>query len=432
MSDVTSLSASDAALMIENREIGAEELVNACIARIAERDEVVNAWEYLDAEAAVELARRRSGEPSKGPLHGIPIGLKDIIDTAEMPTSYGSCLYLDHRPMRDAVIVALMREAGAVMLGKTVTTEFASAVPAKTTNPWDSAHTPGGSSSGSAAAVADRMVPLAVGTQTAGSLIRPAAFCGVVGYKPTYGLICRNGIATVAESLDTVGVLARSVADAALLTSVLASWPQLSTVPLERPPRIGICRTHHWARAEPETVRAIDETAEEATKRGAHVADCSLPDSFSSLYEHQTAIMTFEAIRSLSYERLSCYAGLSPELRDFLDGGRRYTIDVYRQALEHAHCSRAALSEVFVEFDVLLTPSAPGLAPRGLTSTGDAIFNGLWSLLHLPCVTLPIYNGSRDLPIGIQLVGPRGGDLRLIATASWVEAEVLRRPCSSA
>src|SRR5215216_600925 len=253
MPDPLSLSAREAAQQIAARRLSAEALVAACLDRIAAREAAVGAWHHLDREAALEAARQRDREAPRGPLHGLPIAVKDLIDTADMPTGYGSPIYQGHRPAADAACVALARSAGAVVLGKTVTTEFACFTPGKTANPHNLAHTPGGSSSGSAAAVAESMAPLAFGTQTAGSVIRPAAFCGIVGYKPSFGTIPRAGVKMLCDSLDTVGTMARNVADAAFFAGVIAGRPELRDVaPSEAPPRFGLYRTPMWDEAGPE------------------------------------------------------------------------------------------------------------------------------------------------------------------------------------
>ena len=266
------LSACEAATRLAARDITAEAMARACLARIEERESTVRAWIHLDPDAVLAQARALDAGPVRGPLHGLPLGVKDIIDTADMPTGCGSPIYAAHRPRADAACVALAREAGALVLGKTVTTEFAWFFPGKTANPRDPSRTPGGSSSGSAAAVADQMVPFAFGTQTAGSVIRPASYCGVVGYKPTHGTVSRSGIKTLSESLDTLGVLARSAADAALLIGAL-SGRALLPAPLSRAPKIALCRTHEWPSAQPETVAALEHAAKSASTAGAQVGE---------------------------------------------------------------------------------------------------------------------------------------------------------------
>ena len=319
MADLRSLSAREAARQIAERRITAEELAAACIERIEAREAVVGAWQYLDREAALMAARRRDAEPPRGPLHGIPIAVKDLIDTVDMPTAYGSPIYRGHRPATDASCVALARAAGAVVLGKTVTTEFAAFTPGKTANPRNPAHTPGGSSSGSAAAVADGMAPLAFGTQTAGSVIRPGAYCGCVAYKPSFGLINRAGVKPLADSLDTVGVFARTVEDAAFFAGVLAERPALRhlTAP-QTAPRFGLYRTPVWDQAEPATAAALDAARSALEEAGAVVTELAIAPEHHGLTETQNTIMRFEMARALAYERIEHSAELSPRLAQLI------------------------------------------------------------------------------------------------------------------
>ncbi|HEV8680968.1 MAG TPA: amidase, partial [Stellaceae bacterium] len=284
MPDALALSARDAAQEIAAGRLSAEALVTACLDRIAACEPVVGAWHHLDPNAALAAARRCDGSAPSGPLHGVPIAVKDLIDTADMPTGYGSTIYEGHRPSADAACVALARAAGAIVLGKTVTTEFACFTAGKTANPHNPAHTPGGSSSGSAAAVADFMVPLAFGTQTAGSIIRPAAYCGVVGYKPSFGMIPRAGVKPLADSLDTVGTMARNVADAAFFAAILGGRPVLRHLAMpEAPPRFGFYRTPMWEAAEPSTAAALDHTREVLRHAGASVAEIAVPPEHRGL-----------------------------------------------------------------------------------------------------------------------------------------------------
>src|SRR3954452_1681416 len=288
MPDPLSLSAHQAAREIAAGRLRAEALVSACLERIAAREPIVGAWHYLDPEAALDAARRCDRSAPSGPLHGVPIAVKDLIDTADMPTGYGSAIYAGHRPATDAACVALARAAGAIVLGKTVTTEFACFTPGKTANPRHPAHTPGGSSSGSAAAVADAMAPLAFGTQTAGSVIRPAAFCGIVGYKPSFGTIPRAGVKMLCDSLDTVGTMARSVADAAFFAGIVAGRPELRDIALpEAPPRFGLYRTPMWDEAGPEVATALDHARAALERAGARVEEIAVPEQHRRLTEAQ-------------------------------------------------------------------------------------------------------------------------------------------------
>jgi Asp-tRNA(Asn)/Glu-tRNA(Gln) amidotransferase A subunit family amidase len=420
--DPLSLSARAAAQQIAAGRLTAEALVAACLDRIAAREATVGAWHYLDPAAALAAARRCDSEAPQGPLHGIPIAVKDLIDTADMPTGYGSGIYEGHRPAADAACVALARGAGAIVLGKTVTTEFACFTPGKTANPHNPAHTPGGSSSGSAAAVAAGMVPLAFGTQTAGSVIRPAAFCGVVGYKPSFGTIARAGVKMLAESLDTIGVMAGNVGDAAFFTGVLAGRPALRDVaPPPAATRFGLYRTPMWDQAEPSTAAALDHARAALERAGARVGEIAVPPEHHGLTAAQETIMGFELVRSLAYERLRHSAELSPRLAQLLDAGMAVGADAYDAAQAETAAARARLDVFFGACDAVLAPAAPGAAPPGLGYTGDPVFNRMWTLLGAPCITLPSIWGENGLPTGIQLVGRIGDDIRLMAAALFAE-----------
>ena len=422
MPDPLSLSARDAAQQIAAGRLSAEALVTACLERIAEREPVVGAWHYLDPEAALAAARRCDASAPSGPLHGIPIAVKDLIDTADMPTGYGSAIYARHRPAADAACVALARAAGAIVLGKTVTTEFACFTPGKTANPRNPAHTPGGSSSGSAAAVADGMVPLAFGTQTAGSVIRPASFCGVVGYKPSFGTIPRAGVKMLCDSLDTIGTMARSVADAAFFAGVVAGRPALRDIAIPvAPPRFGLYRTPMWDEAEPSTAAALEHARAALERAGARVDDVAAPSEHRRLTEAQETVMGFELVRGLAYERLQHSAELSPRLAQQLDAGMTVGADVYDAAMAETAAARARLDAFFGPCDAVLAPAAPGEAPQGLGYTGNPLFNRMWTLLGVPCVTLPALWGDSGLPTGIQLIGRVGDDAGLMAAALFAE-----------
>jgi Asp-tRNA(Asn)/Glu-tRNA(Gln) amidotransferase A subunit family amidase len=411
------LSAAAAAAAIRAGRLTSLELVDACLARIAEREPEVRAWQSLDADAARAAARRRDAEPPRGPLHGVPIGVKDIIDTADLPTGYGTPIYAGHRPQRDAACVALALRAGAVLLGKTVSTELAYFTPGPTRNPRRATHTPGGSSSGSAAAVADRMVALAFGTQTAGSITRPASFCGVVGYKPTFGALPMDGIKPFAPTLDTLGVLTRDVDDVALLRAALlgeAFVPFAQARPL---PRIGLCRTPWWSAADASTRDGIEACVARLARRGAPVTDVALPASCDSLVEVQRTVMAYEAARSLAVEHAQHRSRLGAPLVELLDTGARLSPDEHRRALAVAAQARRDVASLFVGCDVLLAPAAIGEAPAGLAATGDPLFARAWTLLGPPTVTLPAFTGPSGLPVGVQLIGAHGDDARLLAAA---------------
>jgi len=422
------LGAREAAQRLAAREITAEQMARACLGRIEEREAKVGAWIHLDPDAVIAQAKQLDAGAVRGPLHGLPIGVKDIIDTIDMPTCYGSAVYPGHRPAADAAGVALARAAGALILGKTVSTEFAWFHPGKTANPRvpDNAapHTPGGSSSGSAAAVADAMVPLAFGTQTAGSIVRPASYCGIVGYKPTYATLPRSGVKLLAESLDTLGVMARSPGDAAFLVGALSGREPLLNLtrnPLERAPRIALCRTHEWAAAQPETVAALEHAAKCAARAGAQVRELALPKQFSGLLQAQIDVMNHESYRSLASDRLHKFAGLSDTLKKLLVAAARVDAARYDEARALAATCRAMLGDVFGDADAILAPSAPGEAPIGLAATGDPIFCRIWTLLGVPAMNIPCSQGPNGLPVGVQVIGRIGDDARALAVAEWLQ-----------
>jgi Asp-tRNA(Asn)/Glu-tRNA(Gln) amidotransferase A subunit family amidase len=419
--DFAALSARDTAARIASGSLTAEAATRACLDRIAGREEIVGAWHYLDPERALAEARQRDRASVRGPLHGVPIGVKDLIDTHDMPTEYGSPIYRGHRPAADAACVALARAAGAVVIGKTVTTEFATFFPGKTTNPHNPAHTPGGSSSGSAAAVADGMVPLAFGTQTAGSVIRPASFCGVVGYKPSFGTISRAGVKPLSDSLDTVGVMARNVADAAFFAAVLSDRPGLRLGDAIAAPRVGFYRTPEWGEAEPDTIAALEHAAARLARAGTATVEVVGPPEHAALVEMQKVVMDYESARSLSFERITRPQDLSASLRERIAVGLAHSAETYDAAHRSIELARAALPALFGDFDALLVPAAPGEAPRGLDRTGDPIFNRAWTILHLPCVTVPTWRGTAGLPVGVQLVGRLGDDARTLHAAAFLE-----------
>jgi amidase len=385
----------------------------------------VHAWTFLDIDRAMERARQLDAQPTSGLLHGLPIAVKDLFDTYEMPTSYGSPIYAGHRPAADAASVALARAAGAVVVGKTVTTEFATFHPGPTCNPHDPRCTPGGSSSGSGAAVADWMVPLAFGTQTAGSIVRPAAYCGVVGYKPTFGTICRIGGKMISDSLDTVGALARTVPDVALFAAALSGRDDLA---IDRPtrdtPRIGICRTYEWERALPETVAMFDDVHARLRSAGARVREVTLPPPFAKLAAAQTTIMVREVAQSLTHEWLMHREALSREMVAMIETGLAVSIPQYDAAQLLARECRAMLPHVFDDVDALVAPSTAGEAPPGIDATGDPVFNRIWTLLRVPCVHLPVARGPSGLPIGVSVVGQIGADRETLLAADWIHGRL--------
>ncbi len=411
------LTAVEAARRIDAGELAVEDLVRACLERIEEREPEIAAFAHLDREQVLAAAIAHDGG---GSMHGVPVGVKDIVDTVEAPTTYGSPIYRDHWPETDAVCVNRIHAAGGLVLGKTVTTEFAARYPGPTRNPHDVRHTPGGSSSGSAAAVADCMVPLGIGTQTAGSVIRPASFCGVYGYKPTFGLLGFSGIRHYAESVDTLGCMARSVEDLAFFRDVLLGVEPAPLEPFPGRPRLGFCRTHHWDEADEATRAALEDGVRRLVAGGTSVEDVDLPSGLEDSLVVYNRLQQFEGARCLGPDYESHPDLLSVDARALHGLGMAVEAASYREALRRFQGWRAAVDEAFGGFDAVLTPSAPGEAPRGLRFTGDVAFNYLWTALHLPAVTIPAFTGPRGLPIGAQLVAPRHADDRLLGVAARV------------
>jgi amidase len=420
MSEANHLTAAEAVRRIAAGTLTSEALVSACLERIRERDRDVQAWVYCDPDAALAQARAIDKSRAAGVLAGVPVAFKDVIDTADMPTGYNSEIYRDHRPPIDAACVALARRTGGIVLGKTVTTEFASRSAGPTRNPHNLAHTPGGSSSGSAAAVADFMVPLAFGTQTGGSTIRPAAYCGIVGYKPSFGTINRAGLKALGESLDTLGVMARSVEDCALLTHAVSdrAMPTFAEK-FAHSPRIGLHRTSRWKDASAPAQEGVESVASALAKHGARIEEVVFPEDFDRLYDEQNVIMNWEAARALSAEFLNHRERLSSHMQQMIPQYLDMPRAPYAAAMRHARECRRRLADILSEFDVLLTPSAAGEAPRGIAETGSALFNRNWTLLHVPCVTIPCGRGPAGLPLGVQFVGGFDEDERVLQCAHW-------------
>ncbi len=421
MNDPSRLTATEAAARIRDGRLRAEALMEACLDRIAAREPAVGAFAWFDAATA----RRAGGAALPGPLHGLPLGVKDVLDTADMPSQYGSPIWEGWRPKADAAAVAWARQAGAVIAGKTVTTEFATRKPGRTANPHKLAHTPGGSSSGSAAGVADFFFPFAFGTQTAGSVIRPAAYCGVVGYKPSFGLISRIGMKVMADSLDTVGVMARSVADCALLAGAVSGRdlgdPDRHA---ERAPRVGVCRSPTWDAAAPETQALLANVAGILAGVGAAVADRELPADYAALKDAHPIVMNAESARALGWELATARGQISEGLLERMEFGLRQSSAALEAAYATFHRTQEGFAAATEGLDVLLTPAAPAEAPAGLEWTGDPAFNFIWTSLHVPCVTVPAGTGPNGLPLGIQIIGRRGEDRAVLAWANWV-AEAL-------
>jgi Asp-tRNA(Asn)/Glu-tRNA(Gln) amidotransferase A subunit family amidase len=437
MEELPLLSASESARLIREGKITSTELVEGCLARVRATDAEVQAWAFLDPDHALAQARaadawRLEGR-AIGPLHGLPVAVKDIFDTADMPTECGSELYAGRTPSRDAAVVAMLRAAGAVIFGKTVTTEFATMKPGKTRNPHNTAHTPGGSSSGSVAAVAAAMVPLAIGSQTNGSTIRPASFCGIYGFKPTHGLIPRHGMLLLSRTLDQVGLFARTVEDIALLASQVVGCHEgdpdtrpraripFSEVAAEEPPlppMFAFIKTPCWDTAEEETREAFAELVKHL---GSQVEEVELFPSAVEAWQWHRTIMEAEMAANLEREWEKGRDRLSAPLREQIERGRRVSALEYQRAVRRIRPMCATFVELFEQrYDAILTPAAPGTAPKGLDSTGDPSFCTLWTLCGMPAVNLPLMQGTNGLPLGVQLVGPREGDARLLRTARWL------------
>jgi Asp-tRNA(Asn)/Glu-tRNA(Gln) amidotransferase A subunit family amidase len=418
------LTALDAAEQLVKGETTSEALVEDCLARIAARDGEVHGWTHVDRENALRQARMRDNEPRRSPLHGIPVGIKDIFDTYDMPTTYGSLIYAGHRPTNDSVVVALMRRAGMIILGKCATTEFASPVPAGVRNPHDLSRSPGVSSSGSAAAVADYMVPLAIGSQTGGSTILPAAYCGIIGYKATLTGIDRGNIRHLRPTLDTIGLFARSIPDIASLHAVLCGGANALPQTSIRQLRIGICQTSSWQQAQPETIEALENAAKALEVAGASVSDAALPSVFDRIEESFGVISTVEASHALAYEARDHLLSLNSWIRDSLAAAARHDQSRFDRAQRHAIECQSALALIFQQYDVLITPSTIGEAPADLASISSSVFNRTWTLMHVPCLTIPAYRGPNRMPVGIQVVGPIGDDVRTMSAAHAI-ADVL-------
>jgi Asp-tRNA(Asn)/Glu-tRNA(Gln) amidotransferase A subunit family amidase len=433
---LSTLSLREAAAEIHEGRISAVELVTACLDRIAEVEPDVQAWAFLDRDHAIRQAQaldlHRAQGKSAGPLHGVPVGIKDIFDTGDMPTEFGSPIWAGRTPRHDAAAVARLRAAGAVIIGKTVTTEYAYFHPGKTRNPRDTTRTPGGSSSGSAAAVAAYMVPGAIGSQTNGSVIRPASFCGIVGFKPTHGLIPRSGVLLLSRTLDHVGVFARSVEDAALLAEVMVGFDQedpdtrpLASPPFASvaasepplPPRFAFVRSPVWGQADADTREGFEELADAL---GEAVSEVELGSSFESAVDLHRVVMEAEMAHNLHRDYEQSRDRLSAPLRALIERGRTHSAVAYMHAVAGATRLNEAIDSVFDEYDAILTPAAVGAAPRGLESTGNPIFCTSWTFLGTPAVTLPLLRSETGLPIGVQLVGRRGNDARLLRSANWL------------
>ena len=418
--DLNTLSASEIAAGVNAGTFTAEAVTAACLERVSSRDDVVGAWEFLDPELALAQARAVDAKAEKGPLAGVPFGVKDIIDTHDMPTGMGSPIYDGHRPPADASCVAQMRAAGAVVLGKTVTCEFAGLTPRQTANPLDPARTPGGSSSGSAAAVADNMVPVAFGTQTGGSVLRPSSYCGIIGFKPSFDTFSLTGVYPAAESLDTLGLHARSIDDIELLTSALLMRPHVPAPPLPHPPVVGLCKTPMWDSALPETREAVENAAAAMKAAGAQVRDFELPEEFDWLGDLRGIINGRERAVVMADEWARNRDRLSEQMQKTIQDGLDLDHADYLDAMYLMETCRGRTTQAFEGCDVLLTPAVDGEAPMGLAATGSPRFPALWTMLYTPTITLPTHSGPNGLPVGIQLVSPYWADRALMAISRWV------------
>ncbi len=407
--------------MIADGRLTATDYLHACLDRIAEREADVGAWTYVAKDSALAHAANADASPGEGVLHGVPIAIKDIIDTRDMPTEHGSPIYKGVVPSSDAACVAMLRRAGAIILGKTVTPEFAAVTPGRTANPHNIKHTPGGSSSGSAAAVADFMVPAAIGTQTVGSTIRPASYCGVVGFMPSHQILPVQGVKVQAGSLDNLGILTRSVADVALVANAILGCEALSAQPLPRPPRIGFCPSPHWPQAQAATRQVMQDAIALLRDAGAMVETIDLPASFDAALDAHWTILAFEFARAMAYEFYDHASQLSPRLLGLLERGFATPFADYTAACALAIARRHEIAPIIAGYDALLTPAAAGEAPEGLTGPSDLLFQRFWTVLHLPAITLPGFVGPQSLPVGIQLIGAHLQDTRLLAAAAWVE-----------
>ena len=423
MTHPADLPAPEAARRIRAGSLSATTLTEAYLERIAAREPVVRAFAWFDPGQALAAAREVDRATEKGPLAGIPFGVKDVLDTADMPSQYGSPAWAGHRPRSDAACVALARRAGAVIMGKTVTTEFATRHPGPTSNPHNPHHTPGGSSSGSAAGVAAGFFGLAFGTQTGGSVIRPAAYCGTVGFKPSFGIFHRAGMKVMSESLDTIGVMARSVGDCALaMTAVTGQDLGDPDRKPGRAPKFALVLGPKTDILAPETLALMDRAAEACRRAGATVTPLDVPAVMHAAYDAHPLVMNAESAEALAWEMDHARAQLSEGLRERMDWGAsqpRAMLEAGRAAFAAA---QAALPAWLEGYDAVLTPSAPGEAPHGLGWTGDPACNSLWTLLHGPCATVPAGMGPQGLPLGVQIAGRRGEDAAVLAWAAWVAA----------
>jgi len=419
------LSALDLARRIEAGELTPAQVIDRCAEAIAAREAEVGAFVTLNLEGARKAAQ--SAALKSTPLRGLPVGVKDIFDTADMPTEYGSPIYAGHKPASDAALVSMIRRAGGIVLGKTVTTEFAHTDPGKTRNPHNLAHTPGGSSSGSAAGVAAGFMPIATGSQTGGSILRPASFCGVAGFKPSYALFPTVGMKCVSWQLDTAGLFAAAVADVAFAAEAISGRELRVDGRTPAAPRIAVLRNQPWPQASADMVAAVETAARAAEKAGARLSDIELPPILGEAFKAHRIVQGYEAARSLAYEQDHHGARLGPMLRELLDGAASMDAEAYDAARRTTRRARQALADLLTDIDVLLSPSAPEAAPEGLQSTGGSTFNRLWTLMGTPCVNVPGLTDASGLPLGVQVIGRFGADAATLEAAYFVETALGRR-----
>lgn len=432
--DPAQLTIAEAAVEIKSGTLTPSALVEACLERTALQEPDVRAWACNGGDQSRMAARLLDSGSSSGPLYGIPFGVKDIIDTADMPTEHGTPVFHNNRPSRDAACVALLKEAGGVCLGKTVTTELAHFHPGKTRNPYSTTHTPGGSSSGSAAAVAACMVPFALGTQTTGSVLRPASYCGVYGFKPSYGDVSRSGVFECAASFDTVGWFTRSVVDIDIVRRALIRAPAAPLQPASLAQlRIGLFRGPEWMKADPHTRNLIETSANHLSSVAACVEEIDPPDGFDAIAQHHKMIAGYEFARAISWERTNRSKMLSPKLLEGrCEDGLQCSYEVYAHAQAELASQRTAMDRALQDFDILLTAVAPGEAWQGLEATGDPVFNTAWTALHMPAVSVPAFKGATGLPVGLQLVSGFRQDEALLAATEAIrialEIDTVRAP----
>src|SRR3954466_7659483 len=421
------LSALDLARRVEANELTPEGIVDLCAAAVAAREDDVGAFTHLALEAARKLARQDAARLAASPLRGLTVARKNIYDTADMPTEYGSAAYKGHRPAADASPVTMFKRAGAVVIGKAVTTEFAHQQTGKTRNPHNLEHTPGGSSSGSAAAVAAGMIPIATGSQTAGSVIRPGSYCGVAAFKPSYKLIPTIGVKCYAWSLDTVGLYGAGIADVAFATAAMTGRDLRVDRATPSAPRVALVRTHIWADASPDMQNAIDATARAMEAAGASVKEVTLPPLLEDAWRAHKIIILYEAGLSYAYEYDNKRDLLGSKTVAMLNDAAKVSVDAYDDARRTANRARLALADLMGDYDVILTPSAPGAAPHGIGATGVANFNWLWTLMGTPCVNVPALTDPTGLPLGVQIVGRFGRDRAALEAALFAEQALARR-----